>query len=168
MTEMGCVCVYTHIHICECVLDLFKFSHFILKVKCFRWQTGSAVVGTMNPGFVLWFHTESSAECSAQMSADLKEAEFSGYMRSLFLFLQRNPHRTSLTYHNHLSLVARLTFFNNYKFYRKYSFDCLLNLFLQREMLETWQCSQWAALDSTEQTSLYFFLQLSFSALILN
>lgn len=41
----------------------------------------------MNPGFVLWFHTESSAECSAQMSADLNEAEFSGYMRSLFLFL---------------------------------------------------------------------------------
>lgn len=40
----------------------------------------------MNPGFVLLFHTESRAEYSAQMSTDLKEAEFSGYMRSLFLF----------------------------------------------------------------------------------
>lgn len=44
------------------------------------------MVGTMNPGFVLLFHTESRAEYSAQMSTDLKEAEFSGYMRSLFLF----------------------------------------------------------------------------------
>lgn len=52
----------------------------------------------MNPGFVLLFHTESRAEYSAQMSTDLKEAEFSGYMRSLFLFFFVEKSTQNLTY----------------------------------------------------------------------
>ena len=56
------------------------------------------MVGTMNPGFVLLFHTESRAEYSAQMSTDLKEAEFSGYMRSLFLFFFVEKSTQNLTY----------------------------------------------------------------------
>lgn len=82
-----CVCARARVCVYVCVLDLSSFSSFILRKKVF---------GNTELDFILLFPSEFSTSyvLNQCLLVSRKETEHSEYVRSLSLFLWRNPPRT--------------------------------------------------------------------------